>query len=119
MKRLQCDLKAGFDARADSNFNLEGTATTHLFGVGGRTVQNLRLYDLHVVRHLAPDIVILEVGTNDLSDLGPEVVGSFIEELVGSLLDEFSVSVVGGLPCHTTWGFLSHIRRLFFNALRF
>ena len=98
VKRLQCDLKAGFDARADSNFNLEGTATTHLFGVGGRTVQKLRLYDLHVVRYLAPDIVILEVGTNDLSDLGPEVVGSSIEELVGSLLDEFSVSVVG--VCH-------------------
>ena len=57
MKRLHCDLKAGFDARADSCFNLEGTATATLFGVGGRTVHKLRLHDLHVVRRLAPDVV--------------------------------------------------------------
>ena len=89
MKRLHCDLKAGFDARADSSFNLEGTATATLFGVGGRTIHKLRLHDLHVVRRLAPDVVILEIGTNDLSVLGPEVVGSSIEELVSSLLNDF------------------------------
>lgn len=85
VKRLQSDLKAPFDALADSNFHLEGTATVHLFGVGSRTVEKLRRYDLHVVRHLAPDVVILEVGTNDLSDISTEVVGSSIEELVRSL----------------------------------
>lgn len=98
MKRLHCDLKAGFDARADSSFNLEGAATATLFGVGGRTVHKLRLHDLHVVRRLAPDVVILEIGTNDLSVLGPEVVGSSIEELVSSLLNDFAVSVIG--VCH-------------------
>ena len=98
MKRLQCDLNASFDARADRSFHLEGTATASLFDVGGRTVQKLRQYDLHVVRRLAPDVVILEIGTNDLSVLGPEVVGSSIEELVRSLLDDFSVSVIG--VCH-------------------
>ena len=67
VKRLQSDLKATFDAQADSNFHLDGTATVHLFGVGGRTVGNLRHYDLHVVRRLAPDVVILEVSTHDLS----------------------------------------------------
>ena len=35
VKRLQSDLKATFDAQADSNFHLDGTATVHLFGVGG------------------------------------------------------------------------------------
>ena len=98
MKRLHCDLKAGFDARADSCFNLEGTATATLFGVGGRTDYKLRLHDLHVVRRLAPDVVILEIGTNDLSVLGPEVVSSSIEELVSSLLNDFAVSVNG--VCH-------------------
>ena len=43
VKRLQSDLKATFDARADSNFHLEGTAAVHLFGVGGRTVAKLRV----------------------------------------------------------------------------
>ena len=98
VKRLQSDLKTTFDARAVSNFRLEGTATVNLFGVGGRTVEKLRRYDLHAVRRLAPDVVILEVGTNDLSDVRPEVVGSSIEELVSSLLDDFSVTVVG--VCH-------------------
>ena len=70
----------------------------HLFGVGGRTIEKLRRYDLHVVTHLAPDVVILEVGTNDLSNVRPEVVGSSIEELVGLLLDNFSVTMVG--VCH-------------------
>ena len=98
VKRLQSDLQATFDARADSNFHLEGTATVHLFGVGGRTVEKLRRSDLHMVRRLALDIVILEVGTNDLWDVRPEVVGSSIEELVALLLHAFSVCVVR--VCH-------------------
>ena len=77
VKRLQSDLKTTFDPRTNSNFHLEGTATVHLFGVGGRTVEKL---------------------TNDLSGIGPEVVGSSIEELVTLLLDAFSVSVV--VVCH-------------------
>jgi len=115
VKRPQSDLKATFDARADSNFHLEGNATVHLFSVGGRTVEKLRRFDLHVVRHLAPDVVILEVGTNDLWDVGPEVVGSSIEEPVSSLLDAFSVSVVG--VCHVIPRSVSFTD--FFNALRF
>ena len=98
VKRLQSDLKTTFDARAVSNFRLEGTATVNLFGVGGRTVEKLRRYDLHVVRRLAPDVVILEVGSNNIPDVRPEVVGSSIEELVSLLLDNFSVTVVG--VCH-------------------
>lgn len=98
VKRLQCDLKASFDARVDSSSHLEGTVMASLFGVGSRTVQKLRQYDLHMARRLAPDVVILEIGTSDLSVLGPEVIGSSIEELVRSLLDDFSVSVIG--VCH-------------------
>jgi len=101
--------------RADTNFYFEGNATVHLFSVGGGTVEKLLRYDLHVVRRLAPDVVILEVGTNDLSDVGPEVVGSSIEELVSSLLDAFSVSVVG--VCHVIPHGISFTD--FFNALRF
>ena len=76
MKRLQRDLRANFDPRADPNLKLCGTASVYLHGVGGRTVAKLRAFDLSVVQDLAPDILILEVGTNDLVDLSPEVVGS-------------------------------------------
>ena len=51
-----------------------------------------------MLKHLHPNVVILEVRTNYLWDVEPEVVGSSIEELVTLLLDAFSVSVVG--VCH-------------------
>lgn len=95
VKRLKNDLEAGFDLRVDLNFNLHGSAFIHMFGVGGRTVAKLRDHDMHVVTRLAPDVVILEIGTNDLSGSGPEVVASEIEVFVsvlrGHLLDRVAV----------------------------
>ena len=67
----------------------------HLHGVGGRTVRKLIRYDLGVVSSVSPHAVILEIGTNDLSDLRPEVVGLEIEELVRLLLDSYAVRVIG------------------------
>lgn len=52
VRRLKCDLELGFDPRAASDFNLCGTASVHLRGVGSRTVQTLKENDLHVVRDL-------------------------------------------------------------------
>jgi len=46
------------------------------------------------VSRFAPDIVILENCTNDLSSLAPEVVGSNVDELVKDLIEKFSVRVV-------------------------
>ena len=98
MKRLQCDLRANFYPRADPKFKLCGTASVYLHSVGGRTVAKLTVFDLSVVQDLALYIVILEVGTNDLVNLSPEVVGSEIEDLVRLLSDSYSVRVVG--VCH-------------------
>ena len=92
------DLETGFDQRADVNFNLEGTATVFMHGVGGRTVPKLRKFDLHVVKRLSPDIIILEIGTNDLTRNGPEIVGSEIDDFVRFILDNLPVHVVG--VCH-------------------
>ena len=98
VKRLKRDLHSQFDPRAVRSFNLTGTATVHLHGVGGRTVAKLRSFDLHVVEQIAPDVVLLEIGTNDLVDARPEVVGSEIESLVCHLLEVYKVPVVG--VCH-------------------
>jgi hypothetical protein len=62
--------------------------------IGGRTVNKVRNHDLGVVARLSPDIVILEIGTNDLSLLPPEVVGSEIEELVSLLQQTYHIKVV-------------------------
>ena len=86
VRRLRYDLETIFDQRANQNFNLEGTASVSMHGVGGRMVPNLRMYCL---------IFILEMWTNDLSFVVPEVVGSAIDDLVRFLLDKFAVRIVG------------------------
>ena len=98
VKRLQSDLEKKFDHRVSTTFGLVGTAEVHLYGVGGRTVAKIKNYDLEVVRQLKSDVVILEVGTNDLSSVSPEVVGSSIEDLVVTLKSVYSVSIV--CVCH-------------------
>ena len=71
-------------------------------GVGGRTVAKTLQYDLPVVASFAPDIVILQLGTNDLSRLDPLVVGSSIEELVTILHDKYKVKLI--CVCQTLLG---------------
>ena len=95
VKRLFRDLGRGFDPRVDANFGLKGFASVKLWGIGGRTVEKLRFFDLETIRSYAPDILILEIGTNDLPFLSPEVVGSAIDDLVRLILDQFGVRVIG------------------------
>lgn len=95
VRRLKTDLRANFDKRASFGFGLKGSATIEMHGVGGRTVQKLRANDLSAISRCSPDIVLLEIGTNDLSHSRPEVVGSEIECLVNLLSKELSVRVVG------------------------
>ena len=95
VRRLQRDLELGFDPRTASDFNLRGTASVHLHGIGGRTVPLLEEHDLHVVKNLAPDIVILDIGTNDLSHALPQTVGSKIEEFVRLLQGDYSLRAIG------------------------
>ena len=64
-------------------------------------------FDLHVVEQVALEVVILEIGTNDLVNTGPEVVGSNIESLVPLLLDSYFVRVIG--VCHVIPRGVSHI----------
>ena len=47
---------------------------------------------------MSPDIIILEIGTNDLTRVGPEVVGSEIDDFVRFKVDNLAVRVVG--VCH-------------------
>ena len=103
VRRLSSELRSNFDARAAEHFNLLGDAVIHLHGVGGRIVKKLRLYNLGVVSALKPDVIILEIGTNDLVANRPEVVGSEIDDLVQLLLQLYSVRVIG-------------VRAPFFNA---
>ena len=75
VRRLRDDLNAQFDVRAAPNFHLPESGYVSLMGTGGWTVAKLRKYDLQSVRQLSHDIVILEIGTNNLSLDPPKVAG--------------------------------------------
>ncbi|CAH3178882.1 unnamed protein product [Porites evermanni] len=75
----------------DHRFMIHEAAKFKWHGVGGRTVEKTIRCDLHVVESFAPHIVILQLGTDDLSHLDPLVAASAIEDLVGILYEEHSV----------------------------
>lgn len=81
-------------SQVNHQFMLDEAAMFQWHGVGGRTVAKTMRHDLHVVASFAPDIVILQLGTNDLSRLDPLVVGSSLEDLVRLLHDHFNVKVI-------------------------
>jgi hypothetical protein len=82
---------AHFDLRAAPNFHLPESGNVSLLGTGGRTVDKVLKYDLSWVKKYKPDIVILEMGTNDLLGHTPEVVGSKLDDLVHVLRDQYKV----------------------------
>ena len=63
-------------------------------GVGGRRVARTIRIDLHVMQSVSPDIVIVQLGTNDLSFRAPLLVGSDPEELVRLLHASYGVQFV-------------------------
>ena len=75
VRRLQSDLSRSFDQRASIDFKVD-ECTVRLFGTGGRTIRKVHQHDMRLIEKFDPDIIILELGTNDLSFLPPEVVGS-------------------------------------------
>jgi lysophospholipase L1-like esterase len=94
VRRLRDDLVSHFDSRVKHNFNLASSEGVYLHGIGGRTVDKVFQYDLPFLKSQHSDIIILELGTNDLSFLSPEAVGSRLEDLVSLLRDNLHVSVV-------------------------
>ena len=83
------------------NLNLDDTCRVFLSGIGGRTVDTLMQFDLAKLQVLQPNVVVLEIGSNDLCDISsdPEAVGSLIITLINRLRVEFSVDWV--VVCQT------------------
>lgn len=91
VRRMQNDMTS--DTRMKKNFGLSDVKI-RMFGTGGRTVKKLRLFDLDKVKVYGPDIVILEIGTNDLSNISALTVGDSIDELAKDLITKYSVQIV-------------------------
>ena len=95
VKRLKRDIDTGFDVRAHSHFDLENSARVFLHGVGGRKVSALKHHDVHAITRISPDILVLEIGTNDLSaGIRPEVLGSAIDDLIVYINSSFAVRII-------------------------
>ena len=66
-----------------------------LKGIGSRTVDKVFAHDIEWLKGSKPDILILELGTNNLSCLPPKVIGSRIHDLACFLWNEVRISIVG------------------------
>ena len=70
------------------------SAIIHWHGIGGRTVAKTIMYDLQVVTFFQPDIVILQLGSNDLTAHDPLHVGSAIDDFVRLLHVTYGVRLI-------------------------
>ena len=80
---------------------LSSLGSVNFHGVGGRTVAKVRKFDLSIICRLSPDIIVLELGSNDLTKLPAQTVGSDLETLVRYLHNEFNVKSIA--VCQVIW----------------
>ena len=91
---LHTFLLYNFNAHISANMSLPGDLEIRWHGIGGRTVSKTIRFDLHVVTEFAPNIVILQLGTNDLATTSAFETGSAIEDLSRLLHESYGVQVV-------------------------
>ena len=74
----------------NEHFDLKNSCLVKLIGNGGRTVERLMRYDLRATRATKPDILVVEIGSNDLCDpsADPEILGETITASVDVLRHE-------------------------------
>ena len=72
---------------------MDGTCNVKTIGIGGRTVDKLIKFDLQAIRGTAPNVVILDIGSNDLCDeqAAPDLVALSILALVEILLKDLQL----------------------------
>ena len=76
------------------DFKLSPRAFIKWHGVGDCTVSKTLHLDLNVIESFRPEIVIMQLGSNDLTDSNPLHVGSAVEDFLRLLHDTYGVKVV-------------------------
>ena len=67
--RLEEYVQLSDDPRVTRKFNLKGMDTdVYMYGVEGRKVYTMMRYDLHEIKAFQPPILLLQIGSNNLSD---------------------------------------------------
>ena len=98
IRRLH-DFIEGDSRHLDLRFHLTASALISWHGVGGRTIAKTVKFDLHILHSFRPDIVIVQLGTNDVTSCSLLQVGSAIEDFVHLLCDLYGVK--GVCVCQT------------------
>lgn len=93
VRRLSIFIRRHWFDRLNHSFSLS-QATVQFWGLSGFTVDRALHSRLTRLGSFRPDIVILELGTNDLSRHEPALVGSMLEEFARVLHVDYGVKVV-------------------------
>ena len=51
------------------DLQLFNTCEVEIFGIGGRTIEKTIRFDLNTIRGTAPNVVVMEMGSNDACDM--------------------------------------------------
>ena len=70
-----------FNAYNAENSSLDGNLLIKWHGIGGRTGSKTREYDLGVVEEFAPNVLLMQLGTNDLTTISAVQTGSAIKDV--------------------------------------
>ena len=84
------------DGPYDLNLGLSNVCSIIFLGIGGRTVDKLIRNDLVKIRSAAPNVVILQLGSNDLcdKDSDPETIALSVVALAVLLNTELSLRII-------------------------
>lgn len=96
VRRLKEFIEKGSEGHFTDTLNIENTCSVHWHGVGGRTIQKVVQYDTPIITSLSPDILVLEIGSNDLCRRRskPKEVATSVLESVKSFHIFFQVKFV-------------------------
>ena len=82
------------NAHIAKNLSLDGDLLIRWHGIGGRTVSKTREYDLGVVEEFGPNVVLMQLGTNDLNTISAVETGSAIEDLCPLRYESYGVELI-------------------------
>ena len=94
IRRLHVFLRQNFNEVFARNLHIDGDLSIKWHGIGGRTISKVIRHDLGIVEKFAPEIVVIQLGTNDLSSLSAVETGSALEDLSRLLHESYGVQRV-------------------------
>ena len=71
IRRLLVFLRQNFNEVFARNLHIDRDHSIKWHGIGGRTISKVIRHDLGIVEKFAPEIVVIQLGTNNLSSLPP------------------------------------------------